>query len=242
MPFKPPKVSEGHFVFGPSSASRWIECRRSIAWLHRVEPRPSGKAALAGSIAHEAFERGVKGGDSRLTDIDRDDITELGFSPFTYQRIIDDALKMLDGLLAQYRIVGLRAEKIVHPGALIDQPQWAGTADVIGTSRKNGILFVADLKTGRLAVPVERNLQMMSYAAGAMFDLKWRPTRIVTAIIQPPVSQLPLIWETTPDEIDRFVDRARISIEAILDGDETPTPTNSNCRWCDCRSICDVSR
>ena len=239
MSFKAPPVEPGHFLFGCSSASRWLDCPRSLTRLHQAPRRPSGKAAVAGSIGHEVFERGVKGGDPTLTDIERDDLDLLDFPPVKMQKVVIDALKMLDDLLRQHKLTSLSAEKIVTPGKLIGEPRWAGTADIIASSRRSGVLLVADLKTGRVPVKATDNAQMFSYAAGALADLNWRPEKIIVAVLQPTVTRAPLVSETTPAEIERFVARAKVAVEAILAGDDNANPTKDNCRWCDCRAICE---
>lgn len=239
MSFKAPQVEPGHFLFGCSSAFRWLDCPRSLTRLHQAPRRPSGKAAVAGSIGHEAFERGVKGGDPTLTDTERDDLELLDFPPVRMQKIVLDALKMLDLLLRQHKLTSLSAEKVVTPGKLIGEDRWAGTADIIASSRRSGVLLIADLKTGKLPVQASDNAQMLSYAAGVLADLKWRPETIIVAILQPTVRQAPIISETTPAEIERFVSRAKVAIDAILAGDDTANPNKTNCRWCDCRDICE---
>mgnify|MGYP000453234212 CR=1 FL=1 len=178
------------------------------------------------------------GGLSKLTPEESDDLEMLGYSPMTYQRTVDAGLRMTRQLLGTYKLSSVVAEKVVRPGALIDEPDWAGTADVIGVSKRESVLLVADLKTGRLAVGVERNAQMLSYAAGALAMLSWRPTKIVTAVIQPPISSSPSVWETTPDDVEAFVEEARQAIALINSGADLADPTDANCRWCPCRTVC----
>jgi len=214
-------VVTAHARLGPSSAHRWARCPASIRLSEQVPHRPAGPAAAAGTLLHAVFERQMLG-QSHLHEHEIEWLSELDMGEAR----------------ARYGIAEFLLERRVDPGAVIGRTDFWGTADLIGANADRRLLLVGDLKTGRGAVEVEGNDQMLAYALGSLALLNFVPQRIVLAVFQPPVlGDQPALWETDLETLLSF--KRFISERAALtDGDHPPQPSDDACQWCAAKSIC----
>ena len=263
-----------HAPIGPSAAGRWLACPASLGLtLHGAgylagtvgaagltptapaEYRPGGDAAIAGQMLHSAMENWLRHGaepdESFYDSISEFISTDIASSVFAATK------RHIGRLLSEYDIAHLGVEMRARPGlavAAIDPilaaagvgDHFWGTADIVGISRDRRTLLVADLKTGRHAVGVKLNDQMLSYAAGALHEFGATLTRdietVVLAIIQPripgelfiDVIPVATLAEFTTYCAERLRLVARPARGALVEGD--------HCRWCPSAALCPIQQ
>jgi hypothetical protein len=110
-----------------------------------------------------------------------------------------------------------------------------GTVDF--TAIVGATLTIVDLKTGSMPVS-PRTLQLKAYALGTLkeFDIIGIE-HVNLVIIQPQVSDQPLIHRTTPDELWAF-EKELEQIIADAEAEKPKFTTGSHCRWCNASAIC----
>jgi hypothetical protein len=118
-------------------------------------------------------------------------------------------------------------------------PALGGTADAILVDGDH--LHVIDLKTGRVAVDAEDNKQLLTYALGAMRQLK-APTSITCTmhIFQPRVGHSK--WTVSGLRLELHGRRLQSAAELALTGDAPTHPSPDACRYCKAKTICPSMR
>ncbi len=229
-----------HARLGPSSAYRWLRCPASITLSENLPPRPSGPAAAAGNLMHSVFERRLLSKGDVLAD-ELELLAEWGIGEKRARQIIDDAIAAVNKLMRRYQLDEILTEIRVNPGAVIGRSDYWGTADLVCANAQSKTLLVADLKTGRGRVEVQFNDQLLSYALGALDLVTFRPSRVVLAILQPPLQgTTPLIWETDVETVTEFAEFAR-ERAALTDAiAPVPNPSPEACEWCPAKAACPI--
>jgi hypothetical protein len=232
-------TSEGsHAPLSPSSAFRWSACPISPRLARTLPSPPAGDAAMAGTLLHSAFERKLYGGPG-LQPAEVAELERLGVRQTLAVSVLDAGIEATQALLKQHNIRHIALETRVDPGAAIGRSDFWGTADLLGANEEEKTLVVLDFKTGRHPVAVQDNLQLLSYALGALDTITFEPLRIVLAIVQPvafgAVAQTQSI---TIDVLDRFSEWIGERAFATDDSNAQPQPSAEACRFCPARSIC----
>ena len=118
-------------------------------------------------------------------------------------------------------------------------PALGGTADAILVDGNH--LHVIDLKTGRVAVDANENKQLLTYALGAMRQLKAPSTIECTMhIYQPRVGHSK--WTVSGQELVEHGERLKAAAELALSGDAPTSPSVDACRYCKAKTICPSMR
>jgi hypothetical protein len=118
-------------------------------------------------------------------------------------------------------------------------PALGGTADAILVDGDH--LHVIDLKTGRVAVDAEDNKQLLTYALGAMRQLKAPNTITCTMhIFQPRVGHSK--WTVSGNYLELHGKRLKEAAELALTGDAPTNPSVDACRYCKAKTICPSMR
>jgi hypothetical protein len=118
-------------------------------------------------------------------------------------------------------------------------PALGGTADAILVDGDH--LHVIDLKTGRVAVDANENKQLLTYALGAMRQLKAPSTITCTMhIFQPRVGHSK--WTVSGNYLNLHGRRLQSAAELALSSDAPTHPSPDACRYCKAKTICPSMR
>lgn len=121
-----------------------------------------------------------------------------------------------------------------------------GTPDLLLYFQRERLLEVVDLKCGA-GIPVDpvENAQAMTYAYMALAELSQTegtvPDTVRLTIVQPPISDQPLIWDTTADRIWEHGKAAEAAIAQAMAGG-APLKPGDHCRFCRARPSCPALR
>ena len=218
-------------ILRPSSASRWIACPASVRLSEGVPYEPAGEAAQIGTAIHALAEKCCGTGERADAYLGKsvEGITMT-------QENVDFAQAHLDHITALQAELG--AVKVEQYVTVIDNTavKLGGTADVIGFG--NGILEIADLKTGRGYVDADSD-QMKIYALGTLAKIKSKPVETVRLSIIQPHSGPTRTHTMTVDELNSW--KADVLIPAIAESankDAQPKPSTDACRYCPAKVIC----
>ena len=214
-----------------SASSRWIACPASARLSEGVPFEPSGEAAQIGTAIHALAEKCFGTGEKADAYLGKqvEGITMT-------QENIEFAQAHIDHITNLKSELG--AVKVEQYVTVIDDAdiKLGGTADVIGFG--NGILEIADLKTGRVYVDADSS-QMKIYALGTLAKIKSKPVETVRLSIIQPHSGDTRTHTMTVDELIQW--RNETLLPAIMEAsnkDSQPKPSSNACRYCPAKVIC----
>jgi len=186
---------------------------------------PAGEAAAIGTAIHELSEIILRGG-SIPTGTDPDHLSMAqGYANFVNTLVENPRKKLIEVNLDE----GLQS---LHPAL-------GGTADAVLVDGNH--LHVIDLKTGRVAVDANDNKQLLTYALGAMRQLKAPSTIECTMhIYQPRVGHSK--WTVSGNRLELHGRRLQEAAELALSGDAPTNPSVDACRYCKAKTICPSMR
>lgn len=211
-----------HARLSASRAERFINCPGSVQLESRMPYEPPGEAAAIGTAIHELSEAMLRG----------DDLIQADY-PDDHWDMASDYVKFISELCEFPKLK--RIEVNVDDGLQSLHPALGGTADAV--LAEGNTMHVVDLKTGRVPVEAENNLQLMTYALGAMRKFK-APADIdvVLHIFQPRTGHSQ--WQTTGQAIIEHGNRLKQAAE-LASSDNAPTnPGDAQCKYCRAKSIC----
>ena len=216
-----------HSRFSPSAASRWLACPGSVR-LGEIASRflPTGtlETAARGTYCHEVAA-GNRHSWEVVGEVKTIDGHEIEFT--------EEMARWVD-LYLDYLPAGARKEVAVSYGPV------SGTLDA-DFDHDNGLLEVADLKTGFVLVDPVRNPQMMLYALGASKDRHYN-TSIRLTIVQPPAPhpQGPVrSWETSVSVLRNWFQEVVEPAIALADSESPPlNASQDTCKYCPAKGIC----
>jgi len=186
---------------------------------------PAGEAAAIGTAIHELSEIILRNGEIPAgTDQDHVAMAQ-GYADFVNTLVENPRKKLIEVNLDE----GLKS---LHPAL-------GGTADAILVDGNH--LHVIDLKTGRVAVDANDNKQLLTYALGAMRQLKAPNTIECTMhIFQPRVGHSK--WTVSGQNLIDHGERLKSAAELALTGDAPTSPSPDACRYCKAKTICPSMR
>jgi hypothetical protein len=186
---------------------------------------PAGEAAAIGTAIHELSEL-ILSGKEVLAGTDPDHVAMAqGYADFVNTLVENPRKKLIEVNLDE----GLKS---LHPAL-------GGTADAILVDGNH--LHVIDLKTGRVAVDANDNKQLLTYALGAMRQLKAPDTIECTMhIYQPRVGHSK--WTVSGNYLNLHGRRLVEAAELALSGDAPTSPSPDACRYCKAKTICPSMR
>lgn len=228
--------TSGHSVFGPSQLSRIIECPASFRETLKRPLRPSGAAAVHGTMLHDVMEH-------ILSSLEPDTYEHMS----RYQHLPeDDRLLIRDCMDFIQPIAGNSAMRIeehvtLAPGGI---PEVEGTADVVIRYANTKKVAVIDWKFGGTPVFVDNNTQLKSYALGTLLSLYPDAPSITTFIAQPVLGYFQS-FEYQAHELIAFQGELQDAIKLALSPDAAYSPQRKACQFCpakaDCRARIDKS-
>ena len=214
-----------HARLSASRTDRFMSCPGSYRLESLMPYEPAGEAAAIGTAIHELSEIILRGG-AIPTGTDPDHLSMAqGYANFVNSLVENPRKKMIEVNLDE----GLKS---LHPAL-------GGTADAVLVDGNH--LHVIDLKTGRVAVDATDNKQLLTYALGAMRQLK-APSSIECTmhIYQPRVGHSK--WTVSGNRLNLHGERLKEAAELALSGDAPTNPSPDACRYCKAKTICPSMR
>ena len=214
-----------HARLSASRTDRFMSCPGSYRLESLMPYEPAGEAAAIGTAIHELSEIILRNGEIPAgTDPDHIAMAQ-GYADFVNTLVENPRKKLIEVNLDE----GLKS---LHPAL-------GGTADAILVDGNH--LHVIDLKTGRVAVEAQDNKQLLTYALGAMRQLK-APSSIECTmhIYQPRVSHSK--WTVSGNRLELHGRRLKEAAELALSGDAPTNPSVDACRYCKAKTICPSMR
>ena len=214
-----------HARLSASRTDRFMQCPGSYRLESLMPYEPAGEAAAIGTAIHELSEI-ILSGKEVPTGTDPDHVAMAqGYADFVNTLVENPRKKLIEVNLDE----GLQS---LHPAL-------GGTADAILVDGNH--LHVIDLKTGRVAVDAEDNKQLLTYALGAMRQLKAPSTIECTMhIYQPRVGHSK--WTVSGLRLELHGRRLLEAAELALTSDAPTNPSVDACRYCKAKTICPSMR
>jgi len=214
-----------HARLSASRTDRFMQCPGSYRLESLMPYEPAGEAAAIGTAIHELSEI-ILSGKEVPTGTDPDHVAMAqGYADFVNTLVENPRKKLIEVNLDE----GLKS---LHPAL-------GGTADAILVDGNH--LHVIDLKTGRVAVDANENKQLLTYALGAMRQLKAPSTIECTMhIYQPRVGHSK--WTVSGNRLNLHGERLKSAAELALSGDAPTNPSPDACRYCKAKTICPSMR
>ena len=228
-----------HAKLSPSSAVRWMTCPGSVALSEGIEDKSSSNAD-EGSMMHAMAAKCLETGTDPLDYVGITD-KETGLT-FTAKQAPDvqfyvdhvrDIVKATNG--------ELRIEQRLPIGWMTGEKNAHGTADAVIVTPDE--LIIVDAKFGYKEVEVERNPQLLMYAAAAFDELKvaYDFERIRVVISQPRLGAKPE-YTCTVDELHAFTAQVGFAADLIHSHPEQLVPSPKGCQWCRAKATCPALR
>lgn len=227
-------VLKKHAVLSASASSRWLHCPPSLRAAEHVISMPS-KYADEGTLAHElcahALEEkwGMKCDPLPRPETEYDE--EMKQSAVCYAAFVSEQAGPEDecDILIETRVDYSKA---------IGVPDSFGTADCILLGH-DGIARIIDFKYGYRRVEVEKNTQLMLYAAGVMeeFGQRYGIKEFRLSIFQPRISNVHT-WAISAEKLMSVCEKAfRPAAQLAVKG-EGEFRAGEWCRFCPVGAIC----
>jgi len=221
---------ENKIILRPSAASRWIACPASVRLSEGVPYEPAGEAAQIGTAIHALAEKCFATGEKA------DAYLGAKVEGITMtQENIEFAQAHIDHITNLKSELG--AVKVEQYVTVFDTPavKLGGTADVIGFG--NGILEIADLKTGRVYVDADSS-QMKIYALGTLAKIKKPVETVRLSIIQPHSGDTRTHIMSVKELYQWHKDVLLPAIKEAVEDNAQPNPSTNACRYCPAKVIC----
>jgi len=214
-----------HARLSASRTDRFMSCPGSYRLESLMPYEPAGEAAAIGTAIHELSEIILRGG-AIPTGTDPDHLSMAqGYANFVNTLVENPRKKLIEVNLDE----GLKS---LHPAL-------GGTADAVLVDGNH--LHILDLKTGRVPVDATDNKQLLTYALGAMRQLKAPSTIECTMhIFQPRVGHSK--WTVSGNRLNLHGERLKEAAELALTGDAPTNPSVDACRYCKAKTICPSMR
>jgi hypothetical protein len=231
------KNATGHSIWGPSSAHRWMRCRRSLIEGHLAGDRPTYYAA-EGSVAHWVGETWLTAGSSRVyAELGNIHVKD-GFEIEITEEMISYVEEYVEICSTDYEVERSFVEVKVDLSQYTPEPSF-GTSDFIGIVPSKRLLKVKDLKYGKVWVDPDDNEQGMAYALGAfnMFDWLYDFQEIEIQIVQPRRGNYG-VWTIGRDRLLEFAEEYREAAHEAWNPEADYNPDPIACEYCPARLSC----
>ena len=217
-------TARAHAFMSASKISRVAVCPGSLL-AERGMPSTFSEAAQRGTDIHEIAEQML-----RQQTVGEVDAEMLAIA----SKYVSTAMEQTAHAKKHYIELDVTvALKTIHESL-------GGTADLIAIG--GGIMTVCDLKTGRIEVSPENNLQLMTYALGAAIALNAPPTVTVRLAIYQPDHGGWREWSCTYDDLMAWKDNLRDLAVAAHQPNAARNPDQEACRYCKAKTQCDALR
>lgn len=212
-----------HAKISASRIERAYLCPASTR-LEAEYPDTTNKAAERGTAIHNLAEK-------MLTHLPYEEAETF----FDGEHILPVAQEYV-GFIEELKQVGdFHIEVDLTPALSTLHPDLGGTADAVIVS--NGKMLVIDLKTGRVPVTAKKNMQLMTYAVGALETFGWKGiNEVETLIFQP---ELGISHEVVSmEELFEFKRLLPKIAEQANDPFAQTVAGNKQCKYCKAKLTC----
>ena len=211
-----------HARLSASRAERFVTCPGSVRLEAMFPEPPSGEAAAVGTAIHELSEKILRGEHVNPNDYP-DDHYNMAEDYATF------VLTLVDG--PRKRLI----EVNVDDGLKSLHHALGGTADAVLVDGDH--LHVIDLKTGRVAVDAENNLQLLTYAVGVMRKFNAPESiKCTMHIYQPRAGHSK--WTVDGSRLIEHGVTLKAAAELALTDDAPTVPSPGACKYCRAKPAC----
>jgi len=248
-------MSDHSHIMGGSTAARRINCPGSLKAEQAAPEQGESEYARRGSMLHAAMELLLTADPENMTEgaplLDELVGQDLGFGEdYEIDRELVDtklypALEAWFTVRDEYGFDDWFIEQRVNFGEAA--PGAFGTADIIARDTQSR-LHILDWKFGDgVVVPVEGNIALGFYAAGAMYDddpelqeFCTDLTGVIFHIVQPRVGSDVVLhsWDTSEAWVEKLMDRIGAAMVSAIELPEPPLKTGDWCQFCRARVTC----
>lgn len=228
--FQKREAITGHAVCSPSQLYRIMACPGSVYESVKAPITPPSTYAQHGTMLH---------------DIVRDTITQKPSAKFAFQQLeLEDKNYVEDCLDYAYDLIKTCNVPEVAVETSVELKDWGitetwGTLDLRIWDKPT--LHIIDWKFGSgVPVAVEKNEQMLAYAAGCVNKSNYSPdSKVVLHLVQPPLNYYGT-WELTQHDLAQWVTGVlKPALDrAIREPDPPLIPGEKQCRFCPAAMTC----
>ncbi len=232
------KTTNGHSLISPSGASRWTQCPASVR-LTMNDEDTTNKAAQRGTDIHQLGELMLKGEKIVEAQSYVRDYKDTGMF-YANRDMVEEAQAYCDYVMA---LCTDPSHEMIAEANVEIIPEYDVSGHVDATVINGKTLHIVDLKTGRMAVSAESNLQMQLYALGSLdeHEMFHDFDKVVLHIVQDNASiSNTNSWETTPEDLEDFREWVTERAKLALQEDSECSPSESACKWCSHAPKCEA--
>ena len=227
-----------HAVFSPSGLQAKVDCPGQHLLTLNIESR-SGSAADRGTECHEEaetqFAAELNGEERTIPEMKE------SWQKGCIEKFVKHSWVLYDRLMMFGEVIVWQEAKVSLAWLVPDERDedhvfldcW-GTADLMLYCKESKHLVVLDYKSGNAEVPPD-SLQLKVYGLGAIGLLQgmgYDVNDVTLVISQPKVSDDPVEYQTTKEELMGMVDWLETELENMLEPAAPRIPGASQCQWC----------
>lgn len=231
-----------HALLSASSASRWLNCPKSVRLTEDIPDGESSSFAAEGTLAHAIAEDYLR---EYATDKGRtveDYVVPERFkgNPLFYDGMYQDVTPYLEYVVSTFegksRVATLDIEARLDFSKYV--PSGFGTGDAVIID--NGTLEICDLKFGKgVLVEAENNPQIMLYGLGALhaYDYIFDIRNVKMTIVQPRLDHV-ASFELSADDLRAWGHETVSPIAKLAYNGQGDQKAGDWCRWCKIKATC----
>lgn len=231
-----------HALLSASSASRWLNCPKSVRLTEDIPDGESSSFAAEGTLAHaiaEDYLREYATGKGRTVE---DYVVPEKFkgNPLFYDGMYQDVTPYLEYVVSTFegksRVATLDVEARLDFSKYV--PSGFGTGDAVIID--NGTLEICDLKFGKgVLVEAENNPQIMLYGLGALhaYDYIFDVKNVKMTIVQPRLDHV-ASFVLSADELRDWGNNTVSPIAKLAYNGQGDQKAGEWCRWCKIKATC----
>lgn len=231
-----------HALLSASSASRWLNCPKSVRLTEDIPDGESSSFAAEGTLAHaiaEDYLREYATGKGRTVE---DYVVPEKFkgNPLFYDGMYQDVTPYLEYVVSTFegksRVATLDIEARLDFSKYV--PSGFGTGDAVIID--NGTLEICDLKFGKgVLVEAENNPQIMLYGLGALhaYDYIFDIRNVKMTIVQPRLDHV-ASFVLSADELRDWGNNTVSPIAKLAYNGQGDQKAGDWCRWCKIKATC----
>lgn len=215
-------TSRKHARLSASRADRFMSCPGSVLLENQMPYEPPGEAAAIGTAIHELAEAMLRNEFLNQADY----LDEHWNMAASYVKFLNELVENPRKKLIEVNVDnGLKS---LHTAL-------GGTADAVLVNGNH--MHVIDLKTGRVPVNAEENMQLLTYAVGFMRQYNAPASVTCTMhIFQPMVGHSQ--WTVDGTRLIEHGLQLKKAAELALSLDAPTNPSTDACRYCRAKTIC----
>lgn len=231
-----------HALLSASSASRWLNCPKSVRLTEDIPDGESSSFAAEGTLAHaiaEEYLREYTTGKGRTIE-DYTVPEKFKGNPLFYEGMYQDVTPYLEYVTEAFesksRVATLDIEARLDFSKYV--PSGFGTGDAVIID--NGTLEICDLKFGKgVLVEAENNPQIMLYGLGALhaYDYIFDIRNVKMTIVQPRLDHV-ASFVLSADELRDWGNNTVSPIAKLAYNGQGDQKAGDWCRWCKIKATC----